>query len=467
MADLLEGKANVVLAKMSVPISLGMLSTFLFQVIDTYFVGQLGANPLAALSFASTLYFMAVGLFIGLSVGVSILIGEASGKKDQRLLANTSLLAICLSFALSILLSLAVVYTWPYLFGLLGAEGEVLILTGQYIVPLFWGIPLLTGGIMIGGILRATGNISKPEIIMGIAGLINLVFDYLLIYGKYGFPELGIQGAAYATVLSWIFVILGMLFLLWKDKLLTSVNQLRKGAKGISRNIFRMGGPSILTQIVGPFSLVFLTFLLAQQSELAVAAFGVAGRIETLLMIGILGVSTALTPFIAQNAGAKQTDRINQAIAFGGKASTYLGLLLTILLFLLIKPIAGLFSEDPTVIATTSNYFYIVSLSYVLYGLYLITTSIFNGLQLPLNSLKISLIKTFLLTIPLCFAGSFWGVNGIFIGLALSNVLAGLYASRQMRKEFIRSNSSLTKVNIWQEYRKDFQTLISFLRRKG
>ena len=227
-----------------------------------------------------------------------------------------------------------------------------------------------------------------------------------------------------------------------------------------------MGAPTIVTQIVGPFTLMYLTFLLARQSTLAVAAFGVAGRIETLLMIGILGVSTAMTPFIAQNSGAKKQQRIDEAIAFGGRASTYLGILVALLLFLFIKPIAGIFSDTPEVINHTSYYFYIVSLSYVYYGLYLITTSIFNGLQLPINSLKISVVKSLLFTIPLTLVGSIWGIKGIFIGLALSNVLAGIYAAYQMRREFIRTNSTLAEVRIIDEYKNDLKRLLGIGKNK-
>jgi len=88
-------------------------------------------------------------------------------------------------------------------------------------IPLLLGVPLLNTSLLCGGILRATGNIVKPEALMGVAGVLNLVFDYLLIFGKWGFPELGIKGAAYATVLSWIFLIVGMLFLLVQDRLLS------------------------------------------------------------------------------------------------------------------------------------------------------------------------------------------------------------------------------------------------------
>jgi Na+-driven multidrug efflux pump len=204
-----------------------------------------------------------------------------------------------------------------------------------------------------------------------------------------------------------------------------------------------------------------LTFLFAKQTTEAVAAFGVASRIQTLLMIGILGVSTAITPFIAQNMGANKLSRINESIAFGGRASTYLGLLVCIILMIFIKPIAGIFSEDSQVVYYTSMYFYIVSVSYIFYGLFIITSSIFNGLQLPLNSMKIMLVKSIAFTIPSTIIGSYFGVIGIFIGISISNVLAGILSSYEIRKYFKKVNSELTNVNIWQEYKKDFKRMFN------
>ncbi|MCG8326069.1 MAG: MATE family efflux transporter [Chitinophagales bacterium] len=463
MADLLNIPTNKALVSMSVPISLGMLSTFLFQVIDTYFVGQIGADALAALSFASTVYFMAVGLFIGFSVGVSIIIGTAYGEEDHAKIHKTIWVAIALSSLLTVgLITIIIIYIDP-IFRLLGASSDILPYIKEYLVPLSLGLPLLTIGILCGGVLRSTGNVTKPEIVMAIAGIINLVLDYAFIFGKWGFPEYGIKGAAYATVSSWVFIIIGMLILLMQDRLLKLKINSNSSSLEISRDIFKLSAPTIVTQVIGPVTLIYLTYLLAQQSSMAVAAFGVAGRIEMLLMIGILGVSTAITPFIAQNSGAKQVQRIEEAIAFGGKSSSYLGILVAILLFLFIKPIAGLFSDNQDILNYTAYYFYIVSLSYVSYGLYLITTSIFNGLQLPVNSLKITLIKSLAFTIPLTFIGSFWGIEGIFIGLSLSNILAGIYAGYEMRKEFRRVNSPLADVNVFQEYMNDFKRFYKYI----
>lgn len=447
---------------MSLPISVGMLSTFLFQVIDTYFVGQLGANALAALSFSSTVYFLLVGLFIGFSVGVSVIVGKAAGVADQAKIQKVTMVALLLCFSIAAFCSaIGIVFIEP-VFTLLGASMELMPDIKAYTIPLLLGMPLLTVGLVAGGILRATGNITKPEVLMAVAGIINLFFDYALIFGKFGFPELGIQGAAYATVSSWVFVIGGMLLLLWRDNLLAFFTKSSTSATQIIQEMLHLGAPAIVTQIIGPLTIMYLTYLLAKESEMAVAAFGVAGRIETLLMIGILGVSTAITPFIAQNSGAKQQGRIDEAIVFGGKASTYLGLLVAILLWLLVEPMVALFSDNALVVEYAANYFYLVSLSYCFYGLYLVTTSIFNGLQLPVDSLKISLVKPIVFTLPLTLAGAWlWSVNGVFIGLALSNILAGIYASIQMQKEFHNSHSSLEGVNFWQTYIRDIKTLFS------
>lgn len=457
--DLLKGNTNKVLVSMSLPISLGMLSTFLFQVIDTYFVGQLGADSLTALGFASTIYFLVVGLFVGLSVGVSIIISQALGEGNKSKMHMTIKVGLILCLFMSVTLStLSITFLEP-IFVFLGASRDVVILIEQYMVPLLSGVPLLTLGLLIGGILRATGNVTKPEVLMALAGIINLVFDYGLIFGNFGLPELGIQGAAYATVLSWVFVIIGMFALLLKDRLLVYGKIKSERVIHLLKEIRKVSMPTIVTQVIGPLTIMYLTYLLARQSPLAVAAFGVAGRIETVLMIGILGVSTAMTPFIAQNQGAKAKSRVEEAIAFGGRASTYLGLLMAFVLFIFIRPIASLFSENSMVIDYTSYYFYIVSLSYVLHGLFLITTSIFNGLSLTLNSLKISLVKSFMFTIPLTLVGSIWGVEGIFIGVATSNVLGGFFASYEMKKDFVRVGSGLADVNVWNEYKKDFRRL--------
>ncbi len=461
MTDILKDKTNKVLLFMSLPIGIGMLSTFLFQVIDTYFVGKLGADALAALSFSSTIYFILVSLYIGLSIGISIIIGQSVGKGELEKVKKITWISLLLSFLISVLFSLVSIIFIDDLFITLGATEDIQPLIREYTIPILVGMPLLTIGVTASGILRASGNIIKPEIVMAIAGIINLIFDYGLIFGKWGLPELGIKGAAYATVISWVFVLLGMTTLLLRDKLISFSDRATASVISIIGDIFKLASPTILTQIIGPVTITYITYLLAQQSSMAVAAFGVASRMEMLLLLGILSVSTALTPFVAQNSGAKATKRIDEAIIFGGKASTYLGLFIAIILFIFVKPMAAIFSDNLEVIDYTSNYFYIVSLSYMFYAIYLITTSILNGLQKTLISLKITVIKSVVFAGPLALIGSIWGVNGIFFGLALANILAGIYATIPMRKEIRKHHPALQKASAIKDYKNDIKWLLN------
>ena len=459
MTDILKDKTSSVLRKMSIPIGFGMLSTFLFQVIDTYFVGQLGPESLAALGFSSTIYFILVSLYIGLSIGVSIIIGQAVGQQDVQKVKKTTWVSLVLSLLISIIFSALSIMLIEPIFYSLGATEALMPLISAYTVPVLIGMPFLTIGITASGILRASGNITKPEIVMAIAGAINLVLDYGLIFGKLGLPEWGIKGAAYATAISWVFVLIGMLFLLARDKLIGFAKSAGNSVKSIVSEIIKLGIPTILTQIIGPLTVAFLTFLLAQQSPLAVAAFGVVSRMEMLLLLGVLSVSTAITPFVAQNAGANSIERVDQAIIFGGKASTYLSLLIALALFIFVKPMVGIFSDDPEVLSHATNYFYIICLSYSFYALYLITTSVFNGLKKTLISLRITIVKSIVFAVPLTLVGSLWGVNGVFFGLAAANVLAGIYSAFVMRNEIKTNHPDLDKINVWSDYANDFKKL--------
>lgn len=251
MTDIRLQKTEKALVSMSVPISIGMLSTFLFQVVDTFFVGQLGADALAALSFSSTLYFLMVGLFMGFSVGISILVGEASGKGEASRVSSFASIGVTVAVLLSVGFSAVILLFLEPIFVLLGASSFLFPMIKAYMVPLVSGMPLLTFGMVSGGTLRAVGMVNPLEVIMAVAGVINLLFDYLLIFGVGKFPELGIQGAAVATVISWVFVVLAMTFFLVRMKLMRVSAIFKKRFLQVTRTVFQLALPTIVTQIIG------------------------------------------------------------------------------------------------------------------------------------------------------------------------------------------------------------------------
>ncbi|NKB65755.1 MAG: MATE family efflux transporter [Candidatus Latescibacteria bacterium] len=459
-SHLLTAPVDRILLSMSTPIALGMLSTFLFQVVDTYFVGQLGAAPLAALSFAAPVYLLLVSLVIGLAAGVATVVAQALGQEDGPQARRLAVLALLLIAVVALVLcSTGYLFVVP-LFSLLGADAETIVLIGQYMRPLYLGLPLLMVALVAGAVLRASGQTKWPEAAMALAGVINVVFDYLLIFGVGPFPRLELTGAALATVLSWSFVFVVLLTMLVKHRLVGFQTFALHQVTTAYRHILRLGLPAVGTQILTPATTAVITALIATHGPASVAAFGVASRIESLALIGVFAVSTAITPFIAQHVGAGNRERIDTAIAFAGRAVTYWGVAVGLLLIVLAGSIAAIFSDDEAVRQGTRWYFYIVALSYIPFGLLTVTAAIFNGVLDPAKALRILLVKALVLTLPLVAVGSLFSTEGIFAGLALSNFFGAWYAARTLKRHLAQPGSALAARQPLKEYAADLNALL-------
>lgn len=422
---------NAMLVRMAAPISLGMLSTFLFQAVDTFFVGRIGSNELAALAFSSTAYFLFVAIFMGLSVGVSAVVAKTAGAGQPQLARGLATVSVCFVAVLAVALGVSARSVIEPMFKMLGAGDTILPLIQTYMGILYLGFPLLTIGIIGSGAIRAIGVTGKSEIVFAIGGVVNLVFDWLLIFGIGPFPEMGLAGAAWASVLSFLFIFVGMMVLMRRNRLL-GLARFREGIAGL-KDIIRFGVPTVAMQLLIPITGMLMTVLLAPYGPEAVAAFGIASRVESLALVGLFAVSMSVTPFVAQNFGAAEHDRIDEALLFGGKAAIYLGAALFVLLGLLGPWVARIFSDDPDVIRFVSLYFRIVALSYAFQGVLNVMVSAFNGLQMPGTALRIMLVRTFMIVTPLLLLGASVGVTWILVGQAAGNILAATYASHVLR----------------------------------
>ena len=455
--SMINRPVNAMLFRMAGPISIGMLSTFLFQTVDTYFVGQLGSAELAALAFSSTAYLVFVSLFIGMSVGISAVVARSTGAGDASRSRGLSTLALIVVLGLSVALSIAARAMIGPMFSALGATGSVLPLIATYMSILYPSFPLLMLGIVGSGIVRAAGITGETEIVFAVAGIINLVFDYLLIFGIGPFPELGLAGAAVATALSFAFICLGVGIILLRHGL---IGRPKTWMLAGLRDIGRSAIPAIAVQCLTPALGMITTFLLAGYGSNAVAAFGVAARIEALALVGIFAVGMAITPFVAQNFGAGEHDRIDEAIVFAGKSSIYLGTGIFIVLALLGPWIAGIFSDDPEVIRFVGLYFKIVAFSYGFQGLVNMTVAIFNGLQMPSAALRLMFMRTFAFMLPLLLLGSAMGLWWIFVAMSAGNILAALYAAKMMKASARKWNRPIANANPLRDILADLRHLI-------
>ncbi len=446
------------LIKMLIPAMSGMIMTFLFQLVDTYFIGQLGSTELTAVSFTYPIYFAMISIFMGLAVGVGATVGKAFGENDQLKVKELTLTSLILSIIIGISLSAFIYQTRYSLYATLGASTHLFEFIDSYLIVIFAGMPALMIALIGMSSLRATGKALVPDLVMGIGGLINLVLDYILIFGTPTIPAMGIRGAAIATVISWLFVMfIIMIFLIFKGPLKTKGHTLHFVKRSLS--ILHIGLPAIGVQLVVPLAIGFMTRYVSAFGPESVAAFGIATKIESLSLTLILAMSIVLVPMTAQRYGAKEKQHLDEIVALSGKTAIYWSLFLYMVILLLSEQIASIFTDNEAIIRSVKSYLIILGFSYPMFGITHITNSFFNAVGQPMQALKITVIKYTVILIPLLHLASYFDLNLIWLAISLSNILGGLIASKLFKKWLTQENSIHANANLLKEYTNDFRHL--------
>ena len=406
------------LIRMAMPMMLGMASIVLFNIVDTFFVGQLGAVQLAAMSFTFPVVFVVMSISMGMSIATTAVISRAIGTGDVQGMRKLTTHALALANALVIICGLIGLFTIDPLFRALGADEQTLPFIREYMIPWYIGVGFLVIPMVGNGAIRATGDTKTPSYIMIFAGAINALLDPLLIFGWGFVPRLELQGAAIATVIGRSLTFLAALWILHKREKMLDLSWPKLAQVWHSwRKLLYIGAPTASAKMLVPLSTGILTRMISDYGPNAVAAFGIGQRLESLVLIGVGALGAASAPFIGQNAGAAQFERVEKAISFGIKACLIWGAVVAIGLALAAAPLAGLFNDQPEVQQTAIRFLWIVPISYGLYGAALLLIETFNALHQPLRAVVLICIRLFALTIPIAWIGSvFFGVPGIFLG---------------------------------------------------
>ena len=416
------------------------MAILLFAIVDTLYIGRLGAEPLAAMGFIFPINFVVMNLTRGLGIGVTSTIARAIGADNQPKVQRLATDGLGLAVLIVTFLSIIGLTSLNTIFSLMGAEGEMLALISDYMIPWCLGVGLLVIPMIGVGILRATGDTKTPAIIMTIAGLINIVLDPLLIFGIGPFPRLELQGAALATVASWVVAFIASLWILGKREGLIQLPVFDpKHTFNSWKQILYVGIPAAGTNVMEPLSMAMIIRIISQYGEEPVAAFGVGGLLGAMLLIGIRGMSLAMSPFVGQNFGAGNYDRIRAALRFGTKFSLVWGGVAFIILYLLSGIIAPIFNDDKAVIAAVVLFLHIIPISYGMYGISMLVNSMFNALGKPLQASLVIILHLFVFVLPLAYLGSkVYGLKGTFIGIAVGNTVIGIIAYLMIQKVLVR-----------------------------
>ena len=418
------------LVSMSVPMMLSMLIQSLYNIVDSIYVSRLGTDALTAVSLAyprqNASVSVAVGIGVGISSAISIHLGAGNQEKADRAATVGIGLTVfhCLLFILA-----GLIITRPFL-SLFTDNPAVLDASCDYtyIVLCFSFGSLLQ--IAFEKIFQGIGQM-KVTMYLLIAGcVINIILDPILIFGLLGFPALGVAGAAIATVIGQIsaFLLYIVVYLKKSYAINIRVKHLRFDRK-IIWQIYSVGIPSSIMMLLPSVLISILNSILAGFSEVYVAVLGVYFKLQTFIYMPANGIVQGMRPIIGYNYGAGEKPRVRSAIRYSLICAASLMLLGTLLSLLIPEQIFALFDADAELMDAGVRALRIICLGFLVSSVGIIYSGTFEALGNGRNSLTISLLRQFLITIPLSFILSkVWGPVGVWISFPAGEFCASIAA---------------------------------------
>lgn len=429
-AKLTDGSIAGHLVSQTLPMIIGISCIIGVGLIDAYFIGQLGPQPLAAVSFLFPVTTALTSLGVGVMVGVNSVIARTLGQGDQRKAECRTAQGILFAGLVGLAIAGLLFVFSEALFRAMNASDDLRPLIRSYIVPYCFGFPLLLVGMGANGALRGQGEARKSSSILILVAICNAILDPLLIFGIGPFPALGVAGAGWALALAYL---LGALYGMWLIRTSALKFDPRKclggGVRKGVREIARVGAPAALANAVNPAGLSVLTGIVATHGDSAVAAFGAAGRMQAFSVVPLLAMSSSIGPIVGQNWGAGKVDRALETLRLSGLVCFGYGLAVALPLFFFGEAIGAVFTDDEAVIGQIALYLSIAAWGFFAYGLLVVSNGALNAIDKSGRALGASVARVLLVMLPLGWLGSrMMGPVGVYGAELLANLIGGAAA---------------------------------------
>lgn len=413
---------------LSWPTTIGLVTVIGASLLDTLYVGQLGASELAAIGFCFPLISALSVVGFGFAAGATSVIAQAIGRGDGHLIRTTATNTLLLSTGVIVVMAIVGRLTTDPIFVMLGAGPEVMEHVRAYMGVYFIGLPVILLPVVLNGFIRATGEAALPAAVMVLGAIVNAAVSPLLIFGLWGAPELGIAGAAWGAIAARFFMaVISLLVIHFRDRLLNFEPASPREWWGTVSGVVMVGLPAMFAQLITPVSSAFITSLLAGYGPETVAAFAVGARIEAFFLIGFWALQSGVAPFVGQNYGARRVDRLLEADIWIRRFSVFWGLIALGVALIFGPAIAGLFTKSPVIAETSARYFAIVAAGFIGAGLMLGATAVFYSLGRPLLATAVVALRFAGLYVPIGYVlAKAHGPDGVFAAACISYLGAGL-----------------------------------------
>lgn len=439
--DLTTGPVGGHLVRMTVPMIWGLLAVISVQLADTYFISLMGdTDILAGISFTFPVTMLITHLAFGVNIALSSVVSRLIGAGNMGDARRVVLHGLAMGLGISAVVALAVFFFLEPVFTMLGADERTLPSIRAY-MPL-WLVASVVMAVPVNAntAMRAAGDTVVPALIMVGIAVVNFALNPVLIFGWLGFPVMGVQGAALATLLAYTLGAVGGLYVLIARKRLISVDGLHMKTFGDSmRRLLVIAIPAGIANIIQPASGAFILAVIADYGSSAVAAYGIVTRVEAFAFLIVIALAVGMAPIVGQNWGAGKYERVHKAIGLAIWFNLLWSAFVAVVLAVFATAIGRAFSADPEVIHYAALSFWILPFSYGLGNLVFGWSSAYNAMGKPQRALVMILVKSLALTVPAVYIGAHtWGVPGIFWAIALVNVVSGAFfhvlSSRDCRR---------------------------------
>lgn len=386
---------------MSIPIMISMLVQALYNIVDSMFVAKVSQNALAAVSLCYPIQMIIVAVACGTAVGLNALLSRYLGQKKQYEANQVTLHGILLAVLNWLIFAVIGIFFSEMFLRLFTQDQEILSMGISYmrICTLFsFGVFMQ---ITYERIMQATGNPIYNMVIQGIGALVNIVLDPIFIFGLFGFPKLGVTGAAIATVIGQIAaMLLGILITQLKIKEVQIHFKQFIFQWQMIKDLYRIAIPAILMQSIMSFMTIFMNMILVAFSEVAVSVFSIYFKLQQFVFMAVNGMINALIPIVSYNYGAKKKERITATISFTLKISCIIMAAGMLLFQFFPKELLYLFNAEEEMLSIGIPALRTISYSFVFAGISMILCAIFQALDHGMKSLVITLLRQMIILIP-------------------------------------------------------------------
>ncbi|MFB6150042.1 MAG: MATE family efflux transporter [Halobacteriales archaeon] len=448
--ELTEGTVGRPLFFLSLPIVITNLLQTAYNLADTFWLGQYSTEALAAISFAFPMVFLLIALGMGLSVAGSILVAQYTGADRPQQAEYAASQTMTFSLLAAVILGLLGFFVVHRLLGLFGASPDVLPGATAYMQVISLGLVFMFGFFVFISLMRGYGDTVTPMLVMFGSVAVNIALDPFVIFGWGPFPELGVAGAAYATIFSRGLALVVGLYIMFEGSRGVRIRP-REMIPDVTflRRLLRLGIPASIEGTGRALSVNLMLFVVGMFPTTVVAAYGIGVRVFSVVFLPAIAVARGVETMTGQNIGADKPDRAATAAGFAAKVMFVILGLFGVYIWIAGEAVVGLFSNDPTVVATGTTFLQFVAPTFGFLGIMRAYSGSIRGAGKTMVAAVIGITTLGLIRLPIAYVGAInIGQTGIWIAFGISNVAGAVIAYLWYRRGTWREADATTDPDI-------------------